>query len=163
MTQPPHDSRALANQILLQARKQNVSLTIMQLLKLMFFAHGWHLALHDRPLSRDPVEAWQYGPVFPLVYKAAQGQGGVRLAAPLRDKSGQIELIEEFTPAEQNLIDEIIEGYGHMHAFDLSALTHEKGTPWDMTVQEKGVYSVIPDGVIRDYFQRIGRETRHGG
>ena len=48
--------------------KKGKSLTLIQVLKLFYTAHGWMRALHERPLVRDRIEAWQYGPVIPSLH-----------------------------------------------------------------------------------------------
>ena len=60
-----YDSRTVANEFLKLADKDNDTLTPMQLLKLVFIAHGWCLGLLGRHLIKDSIEAWQYGPVIP--------------------------------------------------------------------------------------------------
>ena len=45
------------------AKEQGRDITVMQLLKLIYIANGWSWALLGKQLVRDPVEAWQYGPV----------------------------------------------------------------------------------------------------
>ena len=37
----------------------------MQVLKLVYYCHAWMLGLYGRPLIRQPIEAWRYGPVVP--------------------------------------------------------------------------------------------------
>lgn len=55
-----HDARAVANYMLAVAEKKGMTLTPMQVLKLVYLAHGWSLAWFGRPLIRDDVEAWDY-------------------------------------------------------------------------------------------------------
>ena len=64
----PHDARAVANRLLQLAEEDGNQLTVMQILKLVYFCHAWTLALYDRPLIEQPIEAWRYGPVIPDVY-----------------------------------------------------------------------------------------------
>ena len=40
----------------------------MKMQKLVYLAHGWHLAIHDRPLISENFEAWPYGPVEEDLY-----------------------------------------------------------------------------------------------
>ena len=43
-------------------------MTQMKLHKLTYIAHGWHLAIFGEPLVADAAEAWDNGPVFPLMW-----------------------------------------------------------------------------------------------
>ena len=43
-------------------------ITNLKLVKLCYIAQGLSLALLDKPLFSEPIEAWQYGPVVPSVY-----------------------------------------------------------------------------------------------
>jgi uncharacterized phage-associated protein len=54
----PFDSKAVANEFLKLAEQDGVKLSPMKLLKLVYFAHGWHLALKGEPLLNERVEAW---------------------------------------------------------------------------------------------------------
>lgn len=66
-------AKSLASaQYLLEQCKQHGdgALTPMQLIKLVYVAHGLMLGAFGRPLLDEPVEAWQYGPVVPSVYHA---------------------------------------------------------------------------------------------
>lgn len=150
-----HDSRAVANELLRIARSQNITLTIMQLIKLAFFAHGWSLAVLGRPLTKDAPQAWQYGPVFPLIYKSYTGTGSSAITEPIKDKKTDIEITESFEPAEIEVMKSVVNGYGRMHAYELSNITHAPGSPWDTTLREKGLYSPIPNDVIRSYFNAL--------
>ncbi|MFM9718924.1 Panacea domain-containing protein, partial [Streptomyces galilaeus] len=40
----------------------------MTLLKVLYFAHAWHLAKYGKPLVAQPFEAWRHGPVNRVVY-----------------------------------------------------------------------------------------------
>ena len=53
------------------AEKDNGNtLTPMQLLKLVYIAHGTMLGKYSMPLINDKVEAWKYGPVIKPLYDA---------------------------------------------------------------------------------------------
>ena len=53
----PHDSRAVANYFLTKAKDAGKQLTPMQIIKLVYFAHGWSLGLLRSPLIDDQIEA----------------------------------------------------------------------------------------------------------
>ncbi|MCD8455896.1 DUF4065 domain-containing protein [Xylella taiwanensis] len=41
----------------------------MQVLKLVYIAHGWHLGFRQEPLLNKRVEAWRHGPVIRSLYE----------------------------------------------------------------------------------------------
>lgn len=147
-----HDSRAVANRILEIAKASGIELTIMQLLKLTYFSHGWLLAGCGKPLTKDHAQAWQHGPVYPLVYRAAP-RAGVTINGPICDPRTKVAFRENFDQNEVATMTEVVGGYGRMHAFLLSRLTHEKGSPWDRAYHELGPYADIPDAWIEQYFK----------
>ena len=51
----------------------------MKLQKLVYFAHGWHLAIHNRPLVNEQVEAWKFGPVFSDLYHQIKSFGNEKI------------------------------------------------------------------------------------
>ncbi|MDQ6665177.1 MAG: DUF4065 domain-containing protein, partial [Acidobacteriota bacterium] len=75
-----YDALAVANYFLDCARKDGRELDPMGIQKLVFFAHGWHLALVGSPLIEQRVEAWEYGPVIPDIYHAFKefGAGAIK-------------------------------------------------------------------------------------
>jgi len=41
----------------------------LKLQKLLYYAQAWHLVNFDVPLFGDSIEAWDFGPVIPNVYR----------------------------------------------------------------------------------------------
>jgi len=86
-----YSSGAVANWFIAKAMGTKKSLTHMQLQKLIYFAHGWHLAKCDgQLLVNECAEAWVYGPVFPEVYHEYKKYGSAPL--PLGDRTFMMEL-----------------------------------------------------------------------
>ena len=145
-----HDSRTIANRFLDLAERQGTSLTPMQLIKLVYIAHGWHLGLYGRPLVRDRIEAWQYGPVLPKLYEAVRAFRGepvtVSLPAPLGDDLSQ---------EEDELLRDVFRRYGPKDGIELSRLTHAPGTPWSRTYAPGSFGNVIPEAQIEAYYRHL--------
>ena len=59
--------------------EQDSGMTPMKVLKLSYIAYGWYLALYDSQLFNEPIQAWQYGPVIPSVYRAFKEYGNGRI------------------------------------------------------------------------------------
>jgi uncharacterized phage-associated protein len=158
MSELGYDSRAVSNRILGTARSKGIDLTIMQLLKLVYFAHGWTLALLSRPLSFHHAQAWQYGPVFPHIYRAYPGAGSKTIKELVIDKAAGLPVSAEFDEDASEIIDTVAEKYGREHGFRLSRWTHAEGSPWDVTLKEKGLYSEIDNDLIQADFKKFVRD-----
>jgi len=59
---------AVANYFIKKGIDTKKSVSPMKLQKLVYFAHGWRLALYNSPLIDEAIQAWQYGPVIPGIY-----------------------------------------------------------------------------------------------
>lgn len=150
-----HDSRKIANEFLRLAKESGNPLTPMQLLKLVYIAHGWSLGLYGRPLIRDEVQAWQYGPVIPRLYNAVKDFRDQPVCGPL-----DMAVSAPFNSAERQLISEVFGLYGDKSGPALSRLTHAAGTPWHQTY-EPGSFGIrIPNDVIEDHYQRLAEARK---
>lgn len=58
----------VANEYLDLAQRDGEFIDPMKIQKLVYLAHGWHLALAGPPLITENVEAWPYGPVIRDLY-----------------------------------------------------------------------------------------------
>ena len=58
----------VANFFLKKAAEEQIPMTQLKLIKLVYIAYGWVLAVLDKKLFNEGIEAWQHGPVIPSVY-----------------------------------------------------------------------------------------------
>src|SRR5579871_3771152 len=131
-----HDARAIANFFLDYAERKGQPVTIMSLLKILYFAHAWHLVKTGKPLVGQPFEAWTRGPVCRVVYDQFKGIGSAPIEA--RATALNVETVQ-FEPAgyqavdneTRRLLENVFDYYSRYHPFRLSDLTHEKGSPWE--------------------------------
>lgn len=134
-THPPYDARAVANFFLDLADQERVQLTQMSLLKLIYFAHGWHLAKCATPLVRQDFEAWRYGPVIKVVKDEFSefGDGAISGRATRFDliRGHRSVVPPELEERDRAFIRAIFKAYHGYSAWELSELTHEVGSPWD--------------------------------
>lgn len=150
------DARSVANRFLELADAQARALTPMQVLKLVYIAHGWNLALNDGPLIDQQVEAWQYGPVIRDLYQAMKGFGGGTVAGPLRTGYGSN--AADMNDRERHIVDEVYRLYGRMSGPQLSRITHAPNTPWSDTYRPAVHGCVISTDQIADHYKRLQRE-----
>lgn len=150
-----YSAKAVANYFL----DKDDDISQMKLHKLLYFAQGWHLAVREGPLFKEPIEAWQYGPVVPSIWYEFKDFG----SRPITSKAQRFDAkrMVPFTPkiadadeATQRLLDRVWEEYGHLSAVELSQMTHEAETPWSRTRKEnEGTLGPeIPRSQIQEYF-----------
>lgn len=142
----------IADAILKIAKEAGRSLTPMQLMKLVYIAHGWSLGLGRGDLFQDRIEAWKYGPVIPDLYHATKVWG--RAGIPFDRIVGKIEVDKD----TEKFLREVFGKYGNMNGITLSNLTHKSDTPWDQVYRE-GVFNIeIPDSVIEAHYKKLLHE-----
>ena len=134
---------------------QAPSVTPMQLLKLVYIAHGYMLGQHGEPLLDEPVHAWRYGPVVPSVYRAVKSYR----SAPVDVVPGALRW--SFSPRETDIMERVVTRYGHFGGTVLSAATHRPGTPWSITWQQAEKNDSIADEVIEGFYQRLLSQPTH--
>lgn len=124
-------------------------MTPMKVLKLTYIAHGWYLALFDKPLFDEAVQAWQYGPVIRSVYGAFRSYGNRTITEPFWfGEQINDEQIKQFLQK----IWEIYKGYS---GWQLSAITHQPNTPWSQTWS--GIPNTpIPNEIIKQHYLILG-------
>lgn len=147
-------SVTVADRFLEFAKERDGTLTPMQLLKLVYIAHGWMLGLYGRPLIGDDVEAWQYGPVIPRLYKAVRKFKSHPVQGPLQNDQGSLDAREE------SIISQVYEIYGKKTGPALSRLTHQKDSPWDKVYGLGNYGMVIPNDLIEDHYARIANQAK---
>lgn len=161
----PFTSRRVANQILLAAQEAGVEVTPLKLQKLVYFAHGWSLALFDRALINEQIEAWKYGPVVPSLYHDYKSQGDRPLKPQRRRLTGRVGIIPSIPGCTQEgkeakaIIRRVVETYGKYDGLTLSSMTHNEGTPWSAVAKRYSPRPIpastdIPPDTIRAYFAR---------
>lgn len=149
-----YSSITVTNRFLTLAQERHDSLTPMQILKLVYIAHGWTLGLYGHPLIREEVEAWQYGPVIPSLYNAVRKFRSRPVEGPLRGGGN-----EELNAIAADVVEQVYGIYGSLHGLALSRLTHAKGTPWEAIYMPGEFGLTIPNDIIEDHYERMARES----
>lgn len=154
---------SVANYFVQKSLDGDKDLKPLKLMKLVYIAHGFMLALLDRSVFNrkyDKVEAWKYGPVVPSVYHSFKNFRNQPI-----DKKTVIARSDDnvnFTFEEPMLSDQeativcnlVWNRYSKYDDGKLVDILHAKGTPWgrcyvpDMNMP-------IPDGVTKAYYKGL--------
>lgn len=154
------DAREIANFFLDYADSRNIQISNLSMQKIVYYAHGWHLAKYDAPLVSNKFEAWDHGPVISILYDAFKQAGD----APIKNRATRFDIVVNGYAIANGNFDEplkifliqIFEFYGRIGPYELSRMTHEQGGPWDQ-VSSAGKKEVclrmeIPNNIIKRHF-----------
>lgn len=160
---------SIANYFIDLAKRDDKPIRPLKLMKLVYIAHGYILAILDKPTEGtklEKVQAWQYGPVFPSVYYSFKQYG----RNPIREKTKVFDFSNtdspdafEVTPTlqgkdERLICDFVWKQYGKYSDSSLVNTLHAKDTPWS-EVYEKGKNNIIPDTLTKKHYQEVIKKT----
>lgn len=148
-----YDARDVAWKILKTAELKGISITNLQLQKLVYIANGYMLGWKNKNLCNQPMEAWEYGPVVGDVYHVFKCYG----KNPIPVNSNMVTELDKDEEAEY-IISGVIEHYGNKSAPELVSLTHQKDTPWYITwgkLHNKEKSVPIDEKLIKNHFRKV--------
>jgi uncharacterized phage-associated protein len=117
----------------------------LKLQKILYYLQGFFIAVFDRKLFEEPIEAWQYGPVVKNVYDHFKAFSSSSIS--LKDD----EKIIDLTDTETELFKEVMEEYGQFSAIKLMNMTHEE-FPWKKTFSENPQGEISYE-LLKEYFK----------
>jgi uncharacterized phage-associated protein len=127
---------------------KSLSVDNLKLQKLLYYSQAVHLVLNDGlPLFPEPIEAWDYGPVVPPVYREYKSYGLEIIPPPQEDSPLNL------TAAEIVSIDMSLAYFGEMSGLALMSSTHQEA-PWRQTYHPGWPSAEIPNALIYDYFKK---------
>ncbi len=153
-----YTAKTVANAFLDLAKRNGRQLTNMQLQKLVYIAHGYSLAVLGKPLFSDEVQAWEYGPVVPILYKPLRKYGAGFVTEPVLTADSPVRQDSE----EMSIIQSVWNAYGKYSGPQLSAITHAEGTPWN-EIWEHNKHAVIPNDLIEQHYRHLLNERTKSG
>lgn len=149
----PYSAIKVANEFLRLGRAELPprSLTPLQLIKLVYIAHGFSLVYMTEPLLSEPPQAWQYGPVVPSLYHSIKQYGAGPVAELISGDTDPQLLSSEAV----RLIKAVYDTYAHFSGTQLSNMTHQPNTPWSRTWTAAGKNAVIPNDIIQAHYREL--------
>lgn len=163
----PYNTKSIANYFIDLAEASGEKLSPMKLQKLVYYAVGWFAGHTGQPLVDEPVEAWQYGPVFPSLYQEFKrfGSGAITDKAVDFYNGFHRRVVEHpQDPQVRKFLDNVWTSYGKYTAISLSEMTHATDSPWDITWRSSnGVRNKdIPFEVMQTHFKQAAEKANAG-
>lgn len=157
------DVRSVANYILAERERFELNTTQLELHKLLYFCHGSFMVKYGSRLVDGHFEAWDHGPVHPLIYREFKDFK----AEPIRRKcigtnlvtGDSVVIAQPKDPITKSHITEVVLQLRHLTASQLRRKSHAKGSPWHSTRESANINlassPMIPDNLIKE------RHSRH--
>ncbi len=139
-------SGVIADYFLALANNAGNTLTPMQINKLVYIAHGFFMGYTGNPLIKEPIEAWQYGPVVASLYHRFKGYGGQAIY--------EVGKMTHLPDVAETIITQVYEKYGNKNGIELSGITHKDGTPWSLTYNGN-FHKPIGNDLIQSYYEGL--------
>lgn len=136
------DAILVSEYIISYCNENNINISNLKLQKLLYFIQATFLINNLDPCFSNRIEAWDFGPVVPDVYRAYKqfGSGPIPMLGTVNKNS----------IPNVDLIDSVIEQFGKYSASALVEITHRQ-TPWKQAYQ-RFMNNIISNESIKEYF-----------
>lgn len=130
----------MAKYIIDKCTRDKYPISNLQLQKILYYIQREFLQQGSMAFSEN-IEAWQFGPVVPEVYKQYCGFG----ALPIR-----MRYVVAVQPNDKTIINPIIEKKRILNPWDMVSDTHSSGKAWDLIYRGGlGDHQIIPPELIK--------------
>lgn len=123
----------------------SMPMTHKKLQKICYYAYAWYYSLYDKQLFNNNFEAWEHGPVDPLLYQKYKKYG---YSTIYNNKS--VDIDDEV----KSFLDMIIDKYGDLSAGDLEDLSHSE-LPWKKARGNKLSFEPSNDPITNEYIKEF--------
>lgn len=153
----PYSASIIAYAFVQKGIDEGKYVTQMKLQKMVYFAHGYHLAKYGDPLIKEDFEAWKFGPVVPNIYQSYKLYGSDLIyntdliLKSVNDFHKKI----EFDNRAIDAIEYTWELTKKLTANQLSRWSHLDGSPWAQVYNPNISSITIENNKIKEYFRKI--------
>ena len=136
-------------------------ITNLRLNKYVYFAYGFALAILDREIFHEPIQAWKFGPVIPSIYHEFKHFGfkSIDQKSYIYDYHDEVDFIPRVNKKEDpelwKLLKSVYKKISPFSSKDLILITHARGSPWSQSWKEESFNQEIPKETIKDYYENI--------
>lgn len=148
---PTYQADVIANYFINRANREMVDdqtpegITNLKLQKILYFAQAAHLALNDKPLFDEEIEAWRFGPVIPGIYQKYK----IHSNKPIPTSAMSVQ-IDENTKV---FLDKVWDIYGKYSAAELVQISHNH-RPW-REAYDSNDGAIITKEEITQYYKGV--------
>lgn len=136
----------VARYIIDHCNRNGQTISNLKLQKILYFIQAEFLIVQDKPCFQEQIEAWDFGPVVPEVYRHYKVYGSAAIPS-LRSED-----YCPFSKKDKILADGIIDECANYSASELTEYTHNQ-SPWITAYGQRGS-AVITNESIKSFFEK---------
>lgn len=145
----PYRAENVANYLIFLASQENQEkeregITNLKLQKILYLAQAYYLAKLGKPLFAEKLEAWEYGPVVPEVYRKLKRNG----SKPIIIEEDKSKLAED----DKEVLKKVWDSFGGYSASRLVNIVHAH-TPWKEAFASTD--KTISHKALKDYYSPL--------
>lgn len=125
------------------------TLTNLKLNKLLYYAQGEYLARTGKPLFDDEIQAWDYGPVVPVIFYKYKRNNANEIT-PITDISPEYSF-EVFSFEELSVLLDVVREKGQYTGYKLISMTHSE-SPWKNAYKPNLKGTIISNDSLMEFF-----------
>jgi len=135
-----------------KAREMKLDVNVTKIQKWLYICYGLFLAAKKEQLLTERPKAWQFGPVFPRVYKKQQKNGNHLDSLMMSVDVEELRQYDEF-------VSPVLDHFGKWSAAGLVEWTHEKGGAWDRKYNHGGKQEAMDNfDIMKDFLRFVKHE-----
>ncbi|MDB5205075.1 MAG: hypothetical protein JWR72_150 [Flavisolibacter sp.] len=152
----PYPASAIAYAFVKKGIEEENYVTQMKLQKMVYLAHGYHLAKYNEPLISEEFEAWKFGPVVQSIYQDYKlyGSDAIIDTGLIAEDEVKLETVK-LSGTAIDAIDYTWQVTKHLNASQLSRWSHLDGSPWAQVYSEHQYSIPIKNTSIKEYFKKV--------
>lgn len=139
-----YDALIIARYIIDRCNDKRYAISNLKLQKILYFVQAEFLVVMNVPCFRENIEAWDSGPVVPVVYQKYKVYGGGNIP------SVKPTHLSGINGDAQKLIHGVVDECSKYSASKLTEIVHHQ-SPWKNAYQRRD--NTISNTVIKKYFQ----------
>lgn len=139
-----YDAKEIAKYILLVCNQNNIFVTVSKLCKILYYIQGIMLTRFNKPLFKNDIVAWKYGPCIPDVHYKYAYYGAENIHIPDELLLNTLKLNVE----EKKLIAYVLINTKDMDFCQMIKHTTRNNSPWSKVE----LNDIITHDLIKQHF-----------
>jgi len=144
------------------AAEADGDLTPLRAQKLLYYVHGWYLAIVGESIFDEPFIAGQYGPELTSLTSTLARYRGVPVDEYIREFDADRGRLDNFFvnperfPQFGTIVKRVFDTHRHLTTAQLSTLCHADGSAWSRTPAGQPIDTAL----IREDFVKLARQNQ---